>query len=1822
MMMKPTKTALRTGPNGSKKHTSKPSRKGWLRSGSMIAAAAALAAAASMPAHAQSHRSLSGTGLEITMQDRLQAPADMRRAGPVAPSEIPSIRPVPQPAPTHTLPILTNAQTNTVSGPIGGGTAASPVIVRSAPTVPSVPVVPSPPVVQIQAQSQSNTQFAVIPPPGDAGVSVQAFAQYDDTQVLFTPGVAGDTVEILNTAAIIDWTTFDAGAANTDVTFLGAGENLFFTSDSSDYTVLNRIMTPGFDSAIRIDGNVTSTILGGGAIGGNVWFYSAGGIVIGSNSTFNIGSLLLSTPASVATGDLNVNLTGTPNTASTITVENGAVINANNNNSYVAMVAPRIEQGGTVRVNGSTAYVAAEEAVMTIRNGLFDISVGVGSADDNGIVHTGSTGGPSSIDNTDEQAIYMVAVPKNDAITMLVGGSIGYDAAVNANFENGQIILTTGNRVERTEDMVPIRRNGVTMLEEVSFNTVDTTVDGVNAGSITIEGVSFTSANQIFAEDTVTLQAGVTDPFSAIRVDDLRSSSLTEDLNVIAGQAVNIISTADGQIDITGSLNVRAGDGVGNGGDITMRVDQNGAIGSGTDGFVRVDGSLILDASGRGLDDTASDVNNGGTGVGGEGVGGSVSVTIDDGGFVDVGGNFTLDASANGGAGTNRDGSASAGSVTLDLGNAFLSAGSGLVLDSSAQRSGTLDDNNQSFEGSDSVAGDVTINLTDGSLDIGQLTVRVGAEASRGTDSGIIQSNDATSGVFDLNVTGGFHTLGSVFVDAETRASSSYDGSPVEAAGIANRARVNVDVSGLDTGFDVAGSFTIAARAIGNAGAPTGDAVTISVTGTGVNTGAGLTVGSVLDVETDVQDGASGTPAVAGNITLLVDDGLLTAGRLGLAADAFADEFFSTFTSQGTDFAGGVIDITAINGGEINVSSTSFVTANANAGVPDALGDGIGQGGTINILADDGGISFGGTLRLSANGFAVTGINVNGESGVGIGGTITITVDGQPAIDTLGGRLNFADLDSGTDGSFFFDGEFIDTFFIGRGSDGIGGLTEFNVLGGNLTASDITVSSDGEGGPGGEITDGTVDPETGFFTTGAGGTGTGGQVVFNVDGGIANVENLTVSSNGLGGEGAFGDVDDDTIAGDGGDSFGGIATFNAVSGILNVIDTLSVESTGNRQFRGSTQGGQGGFGSATAGGDGGNSTGGTATFNLDGDAVISADTLIVSTEAFGGEGGNSRAFSGPPFDAGGGEGGDATGGTAIFNDIAGDLSFGSLTVNASGTGGDGGLSDGGGTGSSMGAGGNGGTGTGGTALISLNQDDAAPKNYSVISQGIGGSGGMGVIGGIGGSGFGGIAELSVNNVDVNFSALVIDATSTGGEAGFNDGMNAEDGADGGDANGGEARLVVSGPDGAFSADTAPSILAGATGGNAGNGTFSNIDAVAGGAGGVGGAAMGGSATIVASDNATVTLSPALASSVANADSVGGAGGSGGGNFGGGEGGDGGAGGDGTGGIAGITALSGATITIPSTAAGGAAGGNPFILSSIGAGGSGGTGGAVSTVNGAGDGGAGGTGTGGSPTLSATGATIIVGPATLIAPGVGGDAGGAGFNSGVALGDAVAGLGGNGIGGTPLIEVLEGSPGIIEMGDTDIIATGTGGAGFVTGVGSAGQITIRDRSIDPLGLISFGDLTIDADADAGTSTGLVTITSDSGPITVDGDLVIGSRGNIDFAMINDGQVSVTGNALLGATEFIGVRHAAQPLGVASIDVTGSFTASVSNGSFAASDNGDIDANGPVVIVAEAISYDNITTPSTVDLAIWSQTAATSILMRVAISLGSMSILRNR
>ena len=403
------------------------------------------------------------------------------------------------------------------------------------------------------------------------------------------------TVNVNAPVTVIDWRPTETTGTGT-IAFQPVGTTaLFQSADFANFTVLNRILpvdangAPVITRAIRFDGTVNSKFgFGSGVTAGSIWFYTPGGIILGSSAAFNVGSLVLSTSnirsSSVFVGNTGtINFTGTPNPASAITLENGAQVSALlNGSSYVALIAPRIVQNGSIKVDGSAALVAAEAVDITMDGGtgLFDIAVSTGTGDANGIVHgaTGSTTGPASAGAGVRQRIYMMAIPKNAAISMLVNGNIGYTPAATATVQNGEVILSAGYNIT----------NGNVNLGEHA-TPVNNAQANITIGETSNLSTSFTS--RVIARASGNLRAS---PGTSVRGPALGSFSGSTFLSFsgsafLFGDLSSVVETnnANGFISVGGDLFVYSRR-VGQGGNAAVRV---------LGGLLGVGGDLTIDAN-------------------------------------------------------------------------------------------------------------------------------------------------------------------------------------------------------------------------------------------------------------------------------------------------------------------------------------------------------------------------------------------------------------------------------------------------------------------------------------------------------------------------------------------------------------------------------------------------------------------------------------------------------------------------------------------------------------------------------------------------------------------------------------------------------------------------------------------------------------------------------------------------------------------------------------------------------------------------------------------------------------------------------------------------------------------------------------------------------------------------------------------------------------------------------------------------------------------------------------------------------------------------
>ena len=1509
------------------------------------------------------------------------------------------------------------------------------------------------------------------------------------------------TTTVTQAQNVINWVPTDTAPTGGDIDFLPSGSTWNFVG-TGDYTVLNRFVNGGGGSLSRqiaLNGTVNSYVGSTtGPRGGNIWFYNGGGILIGASGVINVGSLLLTTNDIVTTGGLfgpdgSIRFNGASGSTSAITV-NGAInanIAASPGSSYVALVAPRVVQAGAVRVDGSAAYVAAEQLEIRIDpgNGLFDINVTMGAEGGNAITHSGTTTGPAHLDtNASDSRIYMVAIPKNDAVTMLVSGAIGYDEALSAQVEpDGAVRLSAGYNIVGGElAAAPVNATAANITAGDTLFRSDTIAraSGAFAAGPTqaLPGspAPLSSDGQFFVEGSGTF---IGDASATVSIGAGQSGGATGSFTVQSGgrggtpgnAAVNL---SGGTLSTPGALTISAsgtpdavtGDAQGGtasltitGGSVSAQgitveangfgdLDAGGTSGNGRGGSASISvsnsgssltaGNIFINASGSG--DTSFSTA---PAIGGSGTGGTASLTVADGGAVGPVALLSLDATGTGGFGLTQSGDGTGGTARIRVSG----AGSSLSATQSFVQAGGDGGGDfgpfQTQNGGDGIGGtaEFLVNAdTASTVSAGQLLASALARGGDASGSENASGGDAAGGTATLTVDGGVNAqFTAITLNASAAAGSGF--SPSGTTGQTGTATANDVTLSATNGSTIASSDYINLFAVGmgvsgeNFGAGSGGDVAVGATAGGAITTANtLTVQAMGGSMGSI--GQSAGNGIGGDIDFIADGGTIQAGIFDV--DASSDTV--GVTGAGGTAQGGTIDLLASDGGQIIATQDGFnnFTASARSGVS-AAGT-AATGGTIQLIADAGTIDLAVGADITADGTSGGGLG----DPTGTGGAILIRVAADAS-----SRIDASDLFASAGGQTQAESETPPGVEAPAGN-GQGGTMTVEVAGGALTGGFFELSAGG--------------------ASAGGGTGTGGTATFTQTGGAVSLGDMSIDADGVGGD----------AQGVSGTGVGGLATITLSGGTINVAD---ITASAN---------GQGGFGlsgddfdplNIVPSGTGGLGRGGTATISIDGTAVVEASVIQASARGEGGDGGQFDTFfsdtPGTPGNAG-----EGIGGTATVNVRGGTTTASSLTADASGTGGNGGdsfFSSSGAPATGVGVGGTGGAGRGGTATIALETAIDGVGAASSLALGTGGAGGLHNVGGDGGDGFGGTAQAIVTGFEAGDLAVIIDSTGIGGN-----GADGGDGAggSGGNGTGGTSRILAEGAGASLTALQSNLISAG-IGGN----------------GGAGGLGFG---------------FPAVAP-------------------------DGGNGGDGQGGAIEIAASEGATVAL------GLEDGGDFVsLSSSGSGGVGGLGSNSSFGEGnqSGNGGDGGAGTGGTVRLVATGGTITSnGEAVdITASGLAGAGGSGGTGQG---GGTDGGLGNPGqtTGGRVVIETAAGAsgPGEIDLGPTNIAANGDF-AGRIE-LRAGGNISFAGLAAEALGIAA------PTNNDTDTALAGIFVAPTGGTIASQGDVTLTTDGSIGVHAQSNGIFDVDGTLAIDAGDQIDIRHDVREGDAPTLRASGDLTA---------------------------------------------------------------------
>ena len=1077
------------------------------------------------------------------------------------------------------------------------------------------------------------------------GGSFQGNANVVFGSAAVTTGTGTTDVQVNSSSAVIDWAPFDQ-SGNT-ILFQPAGTTATFHNDptgQNQFAVLNRIVPANTSAPIRFDGTVISRLqTGAGQVpGGTVFFYSPGGIMIGANAVFDVGNLGLTTapPMVDANGGWYVNNTvqfGQAISGTAVSVEPGSQITAPQAGSYVTAFAPSITQGGAVSANGQIAYVAAEAGTMTFSpDGLFDIQVSIGSSGGNGpvtLTHSGTSGGPASSGAGDIHRIYMVAVPKNQAITLSITGGtqLGFDIAGAADVEGNTIVLSAGYNVSSGEiEAAPAAT------ETAQLAIFDSSL---GATAITSAVTSASSGQSIFAAGD-------------------NGTSFASDLIARAGTNIDVAGASGHQLSIAGDASFdvsrRGAADAGNVADVTLQASGGGSIVidgnltmlavntpvadsgtaldatdrtggrsqisiQGTGSLIHVAGDVIMDAAGVGADSLDPNMPRG------SGTGGYTRIDIS-GGDLEVGGSLSLmaDGSADAagfalsGGGGNGFGGTSAvrmnggtlmagellvsarglggesplgglagnglgGTAQIEVANGSLSAGAitvagdgvGGSIASASPVDGAVAGSGQ--------GGNAYFYLNAATVEAGEIDISAegdGGEIDSSTSTGVTGGN-GTGGLALLQAQGGNSTLtaSELRVDGSGTGGTLYDTAGTGGDGTGGEARIDA-LSGA--ALTLTAPIEIAAEGSGHSAQAGG------VGGTGMGgraytftSGGSLTFNGALDISARSEggDGTTGGSATGGlaYIQSVTNGTTVLNGGASLSADAMAGFYLGGLATGGAA-TGGSAQILATDGNaRVTISDNVDLSADATGG--EGAGDGAGNGGP-------GGAATGGLVEI---GGYIGSNGLNQANTVTIGGSATLGADG------FGGTGYSSGGGAATGGRGYISG---------------GQLTGVGIGG------DLLITTDATGGA--LATNGAIAAAPGT----SGGSATGGQILLQTygTGGSIDIEGpVTLSSQASGGDAV-------NAVGDGGDAFGGFAQVFLQNGTARIGGYLEI---GVETYGGA--GDTGGDAIALA-----NNISETGIFAQN-STVSVEDTAFLSAIAVGGAGRN------------GGVGGEAVSGTSLID---------------------------------------------------------------------------------------------------------------------------------------------------------------------------------------------------------------------------------------------------------------------------------------------------------------------------------------------------------------------------------------------------------------------------------------------------------------------------------------------------------------------------------------------------------------------------------------------
>jgi len=988
-------------------------------------------------------------------------------------------------------------------------------------------------------------------------------------------GASTTDLDVQSTTAVIDWVPDDNAVGNFGaIAFQQSGTTATFSS-VSDFAVLNRINVADSSRIVAMGGAINSLV--DGVPGrGSIFFYSPSGFVIGSSAVINVGTLVLTASPIAVDGNgsfisgttVTFNQAVNPNAA--VNTVAGSQINANGSGSYVALVAPHITHQGTIRTDTAAALVAAEAATINFSpDGLFDIQVTVGTDDPNGIhVEGGTIARNSATEGVGNHYAYLVAVAKNDAVTMLVnsGGSVGFDTATSAAVEDNVVVLSGGN-------------------------------DILNGGIWTSSGVSSVDLNidnAAFSTDTIAIVSGAANINSASG-----ATGFGGYLSLTSGGNTLIEALNGNSLGIAGNLFASAFSASG-GGTTGQQVELR-AQGSST---ISVGGNVSLNADSFGADAADDGLN------GANATGGNVIVRATNSGTITISG--SLDMSADGFGGNNFFSNGAGGNGTGGL--AYIQASGGGTV-------GITGTTFASAEGYGGSSGECSACLiTGGTGTGGQALVSAaglaGNAISFGGDlnlsaagfggAGDVAGGSGLGGIADLFAADGATVTVAADTEVDASGFGGYGFDATGGLGLGGRARIST-ADAANTLIDLTGDVFVTSDGLGGdggqGGTGTGGQAQVAANLGEIHAHNNLTVVAASTGGSTFSTGGNGGDGLASMVGGDITESSLFSGAGTLTVDGLT-VVSAIATGGDASFAPGG------NGGDAVAGSATIHAGNSD------LGTSVIQLGNAIVMAD----AFGGA---GGSGTSGTDGGDGGDGGNATAGRAVITAAAGSGDLTAGATILSASAEGGAGGS----GGNSDGGNGGGGGDGgqaIGGFINAGADSGDVsfaqganngTASYTTIIAltTATGGSGGNGTFGTING-----VAGNGGAAFGGQSVLQVRGSLVTVGDVNLDASAFGGDGGL--APNEAPEGSGGDATAGQVGV-VVTNRLNLPDQRGTLNAANIVGTSIATGGSGLTNGLSL------AIGGNQFSVLNSDATIASVSLVTTADAF--DFGAPETFSSP-----------------------------------------------------------------------------------------------------------------------------------------------------------------------------------------------------------------------------------------------------------------------------------------------------------------------------------------------------------------------------------------------------------------------------------------------------------------------------------------------------------------------------------------------------------------------------------------------------------------